>query len=42
MDLWHVQLPTPLALAFVAAMGYLIARCAARRRPRWSTVRGGT
>jgi diguanylate cyclase (GGDEF)-like protein len=30
MDLWHIQLPTPVALAFVAAMGYLISRW---RRP---------
>ena len=26
MDLWHIQIPTPVALAFVAAMGYLISR----------------
>src|SRR5271157_2993768 len=26
MDFWHIQIPTPVAMAFVAAMGYLISR----------------
>jgi diguanylate cyclase (GGDEF)-like protein len=35
MDFWHIQIPTPVALAFVAAMGYLINRW---RRPVSSEV----
>ncbi len=35
MDFWHIQIPTPVALAFVAAMGYLINRW---RRPASSEV----
>jgi diguanylate cyclase len=30
MDLWHIEIPAPVALAFLAAMGYLVSRW---RRP---------